>query len=78
MTGRLTALHTLGSVLALAIVPAKARGVECKESGDVIKESGVKFVADSSSPRERWFLTIREGDTPENSNVAKITLEWID
>jgi uncharacterized protein YjbI with pentapeptide repeats len=32
----------------------------------------------SSSLRERWFLGISEGHTPENSQIAKITLEWID
>ena len=32
---------------------------------------------DSSSPTERWFLAIDEGDTPETSVVAKITEEWI-
>ena len=33
---------------------------------------------DSDSETERWFLGIREGDTPETSQISKITLEWID
>ena len=36
------------------------------------------IVIDSNSPRERWFLAILPGDTPENNQVAKITLAWID
>ena len=33
---------------------------------------------ESSRPAERWFLAIKEGNTPENSNVVKITLKWIE
>jgi uncharacterized protein YjbI with pentapeptide repeats len=33
---------------------------------------------DSSRPAERWFLAIRKGDTPENSEPAKITEKWIE
>ena len=33
---------------------------------------------DANSPTERWFLGIKKGDTPENSQIAKITLEWIE
>ena len=32
----------------------------------------------ASRPAERWFLGIQKGDTPENSTIAKITLEWIE
>jgi hypothetical protein len=32
----------------------------------------------SSRPAERWFLGIKPGDTPENSQIAKITEEWIE
>ena len=32
----------------------------------------------SSRPAEVWFLNIKEGTTPENSQVAEITLGWID
>ena len=31
----------------------------------------------SSSIEERWFMAIKPGDTPENSQVVKITVEWI-
>ena len=33
---------------------------------------------DSSSPAERWFMGIAEGDTPETNQVSKLTVEWID
>lgn len=32
---------------------------------------------DSSRAAEQWFMAISKGDTPEKSNVVKITLEWI-
>ena len=37
--------------------------------------SGLK--PDDSSPTERWFFGILVGDTPENSQVSKITCEWV-
>ena len=30
----------------------------------------------SARPAERWFLAIRHGDTPENNQVAALSLEW--
>ncbi len=33
---------------------------------------------DSNSPTEKWFLAILKGDTPQNSQVSKITCEWIE
>jgi hypothetical protein len=32
---------------------------------------------DYNRPAERWFLGILGGHTPENSQIAKITSEWI-
>jgi hypothetical protein len=37
--------------------------------------NGLKPEADS--PTERWFLAIREGETPESNSVAKVTRDWI-
>jgi uncharacterized protein YjbI with pentapeptide repeats len=31
-----------------------------------------------SSPAERWFFVIRQGDTPENSPISAITIDWLD
>ena len=33
---------------------------------------------DSSRPAERWFMGIRKGDTPENSQISAFTVEWLD
>ena len=33
---------------------------------------------DSSSPTELWFYAFRKGYTPDNNEIAKITLGWID
>ncbi|MBA3580789.1 MAG: pentapeptide repeat-containing protein [Gemmatimonadaceae bacterium] len=43
---------------------------------DHCKIPGLK--PNSSRPAERWFFAIQPGDTPETSQVAAITLEWID
>ena len=37
--------------------------------------AGIK--PNTSAPAECWFMNIKIGDTPENNNVSKITLEWI-
>ncbi len=67
-----------GECACLAGTMAHARKIE-EYAGDSIEVcEGLKFMADSSSPRERWFLGIRKGDTPETSNLAQVTLGWID
>jgi hypothetical protein len=33
---------------------------------------------DSTRPIERYFFGIKKGDTPENNNLSKIALEWIE
>ena len=33
---------------------------------------------DSARPAERFFLSIKPGDTPDTSQPAKLALEWID
>ena len=37
---------------------------------------GIK--ADSGSPVEVWFAMIKKGMTPKNSEIAKLTMEWIE
>jgi hypothetical protein len=32
---------------------------------------------DSGRPSEVWFMGIRQGDTPDNNQIVKITLDWI-
>ena len=36
------------------------------------------LATNSSRPAERFFLSIRQGHTPENSQHAKLAVEWID
>ena len=61
----------------LAGTLAKARGVE-RYSGTSIETAGVTFHADAASPRERWFMMIKPGYTPETNQAAKLALEWVD
>ena len=56
-----------GDCACLAGTIAKARHVDYRALGFI----------DSSRPIERWFTGIKEGDTPENSTIAKITEGWI-
>ena len=40
------------------------------------QEIGIK--PDSTRPAERWFMGIKEGDTPETNQISRITVEWLD
>ena len=42
------------------------------------QEIGNGISPDNSRPAEQWFMSIKKGDTPENNNVSKITIEWLD
>jgi hypothetical protein len=33
---------------------------------------------DISCPAESWFMGIHKGDSPETSNISKLTVEWIE
>jgi hypothetical protein len=56
----------------------------CCFIGTAAKSKQVKYdqiegiKPDSNSNTERWFMGIKKGDTPQNSTIAKITLEWIE
>ena len=65
--------YTTHGCSCLAGTLAKACGVDDPRSG---MPNG--FGVAASSPRERWFLGMRPGDTPRNNQVAAITLGWID
>ena len=77
INGKIDGTSYSGECACLAGTFAKALKIDehSLNSGDEL-ENG--FVAMADSPRERWFWNIKEGHTPENSNVSKITLEWID
>jgi hypothetical protein len=64
-----------GECACLAGTLAKAHGEEDYD-GEHLTLGSVVFHADVYSPREQWFLSIKEGDTPENSQVSAIALEW--
>jgi hypothetical protein len=36
------------------------------------------LIPDASRPAECWFMGVGEGDTPENSQVSRITVGWIE
>jgi hypothetical protein len=50
---------------------SNVRGVSYESLGNGIKPN-------SSRPAERWFMSIRKGDTPETNQVSRVTVEWID
>ena len=51
--------------------------------GTIAKARGCKFNEipglknNNSSPAERWFTGIIEGDTPETNQISAISAEWI-
>ena len=52
------------------------KGTIANVKGCSIKEAGL--IEDVREPSEQWFLQIQKGQTPENSNVVKLTVEWIE
>lgn len=52
--------------------------------GTIANVRGVSYVnlgilqPNSSRPIERFFLSIKEGDTPQTSEPVKLAVEWID
>ncbi len=59
-----------GSCACLVGTIANAKGIKYNEI------SGIS--PDSSRPIERFFMGIKQGDMPENNNVSKIVLDWVD
>lgn len=49
---------------------ANARGCNINQLGVV--------QPNADRPAERWFLAIRPGDTPANSQVSAITVGWVE
>ena len=41
-------------------------------------ESLITIKPDSNRPAEQWFMQINSGDTPDKSEVAKLTIEWVE
>jgi hypothetical protein len=49
---------------------ANARGKSHHDLGPLIPDAG--------RPAERFFLAIKPGDTPDNSEPARLAVAWID
>jgi Pentapeptide repeats (8 copies) len=75
--GRIDGSTYSGECACLAGTLAKARGHE-NYFGRNIDVGPITFHAESSSPRERWFMMISKGQTPENNQAARLALEWLD
>ena len=73
--GRINGSVYSGECSCLARTLAAARGIEGYQ-GESINSGSCKFIAQASSPRERWFLAIRTGDTPDTNAASKIALAW--
>jgi hypothetical protein len=71
--GRVDGSTYEGECACLAGTMAHATGLNWEE----FQEEHLMPIG-SGSPRERWFLAICQGDTPENNPVVAITLGWID
>ena len=52
-------------------------GTVAKIRGEKYDKMTNKLAPDGNSPTERWFLGVREGDTPQNSQISAITAEWM-
>jgi uncharacterized protein YjbI with pentapeptide repeats len=73
VAGEIDGSTYIGDCACLAGTFAHACGLDFSDF-----KSSQRMSIDQQSPRERWFLAIRPGDTPEKSQVAAITLAWID
>jgi hypothetical protein len=72
--GRIDGSAYRGECACLVGTIANARHCSVEE----MKETCPGIKPDPDRPAERWFLALRPGHTPEKSQVAKITLAWID
>ena len=66
-----------GECACLAGTMAKTSGL-IVNSGDEIGVDAAPFHVDACSPRERFFLAIKAGDTPETHPCSAIALGWVD
>jgi hypothetical protein len=76
--GRIDGSTYSGVCACLAGTVANLKGIEDYNGQTIEAGEKVKFTADSTSPREVWFMGISEGDTPETNRMAAIALDWID
>ena len=70
----------LNSLLRGEVNGSVYQGKCCCLIGTLAKARGISYLElehDFSRQAERWFLSIKEGDTPENNVFSKITVGWI-
>ena len=72
--GRLDGSAYEGSCACLIGTIANVRHCHYDELVDINPE----LRPNAYRPAERWFLGIREGQTPENHPIAALTLAWIE
>ena len=75
--GRINGAVYAGECSCLAGTLASAREISGYDGREIVA-GNVVFHADSSSPREVWFSTIKPGDTPETNPASAKALEWCD
>ena len=66
--GKINGSTYQGECACLVGTIANARDVDYRRLLDIEVDSG--------RPAEKWFLSIREGDTPKNNPVSQIVSEW--
>ena len=76
LDGKVDGSTYTGECACLAGTLAHAKGINDYSGGDIA--NGLTFRADSSSPRETFFLAISKGDTPDTNAACKIALQWTD
>ena len=62
-----------GDCACLVGTLCKVRGTDAR-----LDTSVIKMPKDSGSAIERWFTGIRPGDTPANSQLVKLTVDWVE
>ena len=63
-----------GECACLAGTLAHARGLTDYSGGPIT--NGCTFQSSADSPRERFFLAIKKGDTPATNSASQIALDW--
>jgi len=87
--GRMLVLKNEVPALRKSLVDGKVNGSTytgtcCCFMGTIANAANCQYTKlkgiqpDASSDTERWFMGIKEGDTPENSEIVKYTVEMID
>ena len=77
--GRIDGSVYSGECCCLVGTLARARGVLSENLPcrfDVGLSQGLAW--SESAPAERWFVTIEEGDKPENDSRVALTVEWVE